>query len=94
VPPVSAALEERIISGLLTDLNNTFDLGLDTKPNLTRASAKSKTTKPKILVIGAAMPGALETNLKRGGKRCSGSAALAGDPPKLLYKKFFQRLKM
>ena len=57
VPPVSTALEERIISGLLTDLNNKYDLGLDTKPNLTRASAESETTKPRILVIGGSHAG-------------------------------------
>jgi hypothetical protein len=34
-----------------------FDFGLDTKPNLTRASAKSKTTRPKILVIGGSHAG-------------------------------------
>jgi hypothetical protein len=49
VPPVSSALEERIISGLLTDLNNMFDLDLDTKPNLMQASAKSQTTSQKSL---------------------------------------------
>jgi hypothetical protein len=42
VPPVSSALEERIISGLLTDLNNMFDLGLDTKPKKSHAGECKK----------------------------------------------------
>jgi hypothetical protein len=57
VPPADSALEDRIITGLLTDLNNMFDLGLDPKPNLTRKNAVSKTTRPKILVIGGSHAG-------------------------------------
>ncbi len=89
VPPVSTSLEERIITGLLTDLNNKFDLGLDTKPNLTRASAISKTTKPRILVIGGSHAGRTGDEFEERG--CSGSAAQAGDLQRQLSKKSSRR---
>ncbi len=57
VPPASISLEERIITGLLTDLNNMFDLGLDPKPDFTRKITGSQVTKPKILVIGCSHAG-------------------------------------
>jgi hypothetical protein len=57
VPPASSAREEKIVTGLLTDLNTIFDLGLDTKPDFTRQEHRAQGTKPKILVIGGSHAG-------------------------------------
>ncbi len=53
VPPVTADLEKKIVTGLLRDLNGLYDLGLGTNPILARKlnSGKPK-AKPNILIIG------------------------------------------
>ncbi len=57
MPPANSALEEKIVTGLLTDLNNIFDLGLDTKPDFTRQEMCTQASKPTILVIGGSHAG-------------------------------------
>ncbi len=48
-PPVLPELEKRIVTGLLSDLNTNFDLGLDTDPDL----ARCKKTGGSTLTIGS-----------------------------------------
>jgi hypothetical protein len=67
VPPASSALEQKIVTGLLTDLNNIFDLGLDTKPNFKRQEPSTGASKPKILVIGGSHAGRTGDELEERG---------------------------
>ncbi len=67
MPPASTELEQKIVTGLLTDLNNIFDLGLDTKPDFTWQEPSTRASKPKILVIGGSHAGRTGDELEERG---------------------------
>jgi hypothetical protein len=93
VPPATSALEETIVTGLLTDLNNIYDLGLDTKPDLLRQEIGTQASKPEILVIGGSHTGRTGDDLRSAAMTSSECALQAGNRRKRQCRRFFRKLK-